>query len=102
MSPSIEYTLSNAISFGAAGSSAASNSSRCARSLWRNTRFSQPELRMPAIIDAWFSSSEKMMQPGKTFASVAKVASFDTYPLVNSKAASLPCRSASSPSRSTW
>ena len=34
------------------GSAAASNSSRWARSLWRKTCFSQPELRMPAIIEA--------------------------------------------------
>ena len=48
--------------------SAASSSSRWARSLWRKTRFSQPELRMPAIIEAWLSSSEKMMQPGSSLA----------------------------------
>ena len=48
--------------------SAASSSSRWARSLWRKTRFSQPELRMPAIIEAWLSSSEKMMQPGSILA----------------------------------
>jgi hypothetical protein len=46
--------------------------------LWRKTRFSAPELRMPAIIEAWFSSSEKMMQPGRILASVDSVASFET------------------------
>ena len=78
MSPSIEYTLSNAISLGVPASSAASSSSRCARSLWRNTRFSQPALRMPAIMEAWFSSSEKITMPGSTLASVASVASLET------------------------
>ena len=29
---------------------------------------------MPAIIEAWFSSSEKMMQPGRILAIVASVA----------------------------
>ena len=72
-----EATLSNAISFGAAGSAAASSSSRWTRSLWRNTFFSQPELRMPAIIEAWLSASEKMMQPGSNLATVESVASFE-------------------------
>ena len=59
------------------GRAAASSSSRCARSLWRKTCFSQPELRMPAIIEAWFSASEKMMQPGSSLPIVASVASFE-------------------------
>jgi hypothetical protein len=33
---------------------------------------------MPAIIEAWFSASEKTMQPGSSLASVDSVASFDT------------------------
>src|SRR3546814_8692726 len=69
-------------------------------SLCRNTCFSHPELRMPAIMDAWFNSSEKMMQPGSIFDNVESVASLDTYPLVKSSAPSLPCKSASSASRS--
>ena len=44
---------------------ARSSSSRCAMSLWRKIRFSRLPRRMPSIIEAWFSSSEKMMQPGK-------------------------------------
>ncbi len=56
---------------------------------------------MPAIIEAWFSSSEKMIRPGRIFASVASVASLETKPEVNSSAAALPCRSASSASSST-
>jgi hypothetical protein len=45
---------------------------------------------MPAIIEAWFNSSEKMMQPGRIFPSVESVASFEMYPEVKSSAASLP------------
>ena len=41
-------------------------------------RFSPPPLRMPAIMEAWFFSSEKMMQPGSSFCSVAKVVSLAT------------------------
>jgi hypothetical protein len=33
---------------------------------------------MPAIIDAWFSSSEKMTQPGSSLPSVDRAASFET------------------------
>ena len=33
---------------------------------------------MPAIIEAWFNSSEKMMQPGSNLPSVDSAASFDT------------------------
>ena len=42
-----------------------SSSSRCSRSLWRKTCRSPPPLRMPAIIEAWFSASEKMIRPGR-------------------------------------
>ena len=52
--------------------------SRSARSLLRQMRFSQPPLRMPAIMEAWFFSSEKMMQPGSSFCSVASVVSLAT------------------------
>jgi hypothetical protein len=41
-------------------------------------RFSQPELRMPAIMLAWFISSEKITQPGSSLARVESVASFET------------------------
>jgi hypothetical protein len=33
---------------------------------------------MPAIMLAWFSSSEKITQPGRILASVASVASLET------------------------
>jgi hypothetical protein len=33
---------------------------------------------IPAIIEAWFSSSEKMTQPGSSLPSVESAASFDT------------------------
>ena len=33
---------------------------------------------MPAIIEAWLSSSEKMMQPGSSLPSVDSAASFET------------------------
>jgi hypothetical protein len=33
---------------------------------------------MPAIIEAWLSESEKMTQPGSSFAMVESVASFET------------------------
>jgi hypothetical protein len=33
---------------------------------------------MPAIIEAWFSSSEKVIRPGRIFCSVDKVASLET------------------------
>src|SRR3546814_2670773 len=59
----MEYIDSKAISFGAFGLAASSNSRKCPTSLCRNTCFSHPELRMPAIMEAWFNSSEKMMQP---------------------------------------
>ena len=37
-----------------------------------------PPWRMPAIIEAWFSASEKMIRPGRIFCSVASVASLET------------------------
>ena len=41
---------------------------------------------MPSIIEAWLSSSEKTIRPGRIFASVASVASLETKPEVNSSA----------------
>ena len=41
------------------------------------TLFSQPEALIPAIIEAWFNSSEKMMQPGRSLATVDRVASLE-------------------------
>ena len=39
-----------------------------ARSLWRKTHFSAPPWRMPSIIEAWLSSSEKTIRPGRILA----------------------------------
>src|SRR5690606_41570421 len=69
--------ISKAISLGRSGSVSASNCSRCSRSLCRQTFLSQPALRMPAIMLAWLSSSEKITQPGRILASVESVASFE-------------------------
>ena len=77
-SPSIEYRLSQAISFGRAGSAAFSNSSRCATSLWRNTTRSQPDCRMPSIIELWFSASDRIRQFGISFAKVEIPVWFET------------------------
>ena len=102
MSPSIEYTDPKAMSFGRPlNSSRVSSDSRCARSLWRNILFSHPEWRIPSIIEAWLSASEKMTRPGTSCPSVCSVAEFETKPDVKSKAACFPCRSASSRSNRT-
>ena len=55
---------------------------------------------MPAIIEAWFRASENTCQgPGSgTFRMVDSAAWLETKPEVNSSAAGLPCRSASSAS----
>ena len=53
-------------------------------------RFCAPERRMPSIIEAWFSSSEKMMQPGSSLAMVEIAASLETKPEVKTRP--LPCR----------
>ena len=58
-SPSIEYRLSKAISFGRAGSAAFSSSSRWPMSLCRQICFSQPDWRTPSIIELWLSASDK-------------------------------------------
>ena len=76
MSPSIEYTDSKQTSAGRPASSARRWRSRSAGSLWRKIRFSAPLRRMPSIIDAWFFSSEKIMQPGRSRARVLMAASF--------------------------
>src|ERR1700746_3906723 len=56
---------------------------------------------MPWIIEAWFAASEKTMQSEICPANVEIAASLATYTDVKSNALSLPCRSASSFSRST-
>ena len=75
--------------------------SRCATSLCRKIFFSAPERRTPSIIDAWFSSSEMIRQLGSKRPMVEIDASLETKPEVKTRAASLPCRSASSSSSST-
>ena len=55
---------------------------------------------MPSIIEAWFSSSEKMTQSGSSLAMVEIAASLEMKPEVKTSPASLPCRSASS--ASSW
>ena len=47
-----------------------SSSSRCSRSLWRKIAFSQPDWRMPSIIEAWLSASERIRQSGSSRARV--------------------------------
>ena len=78
MSPSIEYTLSKAISFGASGSAARSLASRSATSLCLQITFSAREWRMPSIIEAWLSESEKTIMPGIFAASVPRAAQLET------------------------
>ncbi len=58
---------------------------------------------MPAIIEAWFFASENTSHglfgpAGWLFRMVDSAAWFDTKPEVNSSAAGLPCRAASSAS----
>src|SRR6516225_829687 len=55
-----------------------SNRARSAGSLWRKTCFSARLLRMPAIIEAWLSASEKTTVPGNSRASVDSAASLAT------------------------
>ena len=74
MSASIEYTDSKAISFGAAGGTARSSSSRCARSLCRKMWQVAREPLMPAIIEAWFRASENTCQSGNEFRMVDSAA----------------------------
>ena len=78
MSPSIEYRLSQAISFGRSGPAARSSSSRCAMSLWRKIWRSQPAWRMPSIIELWFSASDRIRQFGISLAMVAMPVWFET------------------------
>jgi hypothetical protein len=42
----------------------------CSRSLWRKTRFSQPEWRTPSIIELWLKASDRIRQFGSSFAMV--------------------------------
>ena len=100
-SPSMEYTLSNTISLARSRPAAFNRLSKCAMSLWRKIFFSAPERRTPSIMEAWFSSSDSTRHWGRSRAMVEIDASFDTKPEVNTRAASLPCRSASSRSSST-
>jgi len=102
MSPSIEYTDSKQTSLGRSGTSVPSLRSRSAGSLWRKMCFSTRPRRIPSIMDAWFFSSDRMAQPGSSWATVLMAASLATYPELNRRAASFWCRSASSRSRSTW
>jgi len=57
---------------------ASSRRARSVGSLWRKMCFSARLLRMPAIIDAWFSASENTTVPGISRARVDKVESFAT------------------------
>ena len=57
MSPSIEYTDSNATSFGASGGRLDSLRSRSAGSLCAKTSFSARLWRMPSIMEAWLLAS---------------------------------------------
>src|SRR5947209_15220755 len=77
-SPSIEYRLSNTISLGRAGSDAASSASRCATSLWRQICFSEPDWRMPSIIELWLDASDRMRQLGISLAIVEIPAVLET------------------------
>jgi len=77
MSPSIEYTLSNATSLGRSAGYCAISRSRSAGSLCAKTCFGHPDCRIPAIIEAWFSASEKITQPSTSRASVDSVASLE-------------------------
>ena len=56
----MEWTVSNATILGTETEALASSCSRCWGSLWRNTCFGTPLLRMPWIIDAWFPASENI------------------------------------------
>ena len=58
------------MSFGRVGAAAASNSCRCAMSLWRKICFSQCAWRTPSIIELWFQASDRMRQFGISRASV--------------------------------
>ena len=49
--------------------------SRSAGSLCLKMRFSQPLWRMPSIIEAWLSASEKITQPGSSLPMVLSAAS---------------------------
>ena len=77
-SPSIEYRLSNTISFGRSGAAALSSSSRWPTSLCRQICFSQPDWRTPSIIELWLSASDSSRQFGISLAMVAMPVSFET------------------------
>jgi hypothetical protein len=76
VSPSIEYTLSNAISFGAAGSVAANFRRRSAKSLCAHTWLRARLCRIPSIIEAWLPASESTTQLGRRDARVDSDAQF--------------------------
>ena len=60
------------------GPAARSSSSRCAMSLWRNTCRSQPDCRMPSIIELWLSASDRIRQFGISLPMVAMPVWFET------------------------
>ena len=66
------------MTLGTPGSACRSLASRSARSLLRQITLAPPPLRMPAIMEAWFFASEKMIEPGSSFCSVASVVSLAT------------------------
>jgi hypothetical protein len=70
--------LSKTMSFRTPAGYSINSASRCSGSLCRQIRFSPPPWRIPAIIEAWFFSSEKMTSPGISLASVESAASFAT------------------------
>ncbi len=60
MSPSIEYTPSTTMSFGALRGVSQSFFSRSLMSLWRNLRTSLKLRRLPSMMQAWSRASRKM------------------------------------------
>jgi hypothetical protein len=64
--------------FARSRSTALSLASRSARSLLRRITLVPPPFRMPAIMEAWFFSSEKMIEFGSSFCRVASVVSLAT------------------------
>ena len=54
------------------------------------------ECLIPSIIEAWFFSSDKIVQPGNRAPKVERVAQFEIYPDVNNSADSFLCKSANS------
>ena len=63
MSPSMENTPSDTTSLRAKPPHEESFAARSSMSAWRYTTTAAPERRAPSIIDAWFSSSERITPP---------------------------------------